>query len=213
MIGKKETEIAVDATGTPFFFVFVDNTSSSNGTFESPFPTLAEAQANSNPGDIIYVFPGDLTTTGMDTGIVLQDYQRLLGSAVSHRFNTQLGSIVVPGLTIAYPKIGNPASDAVFMAFNTEAAGLNIIDRLSSVLPNIIVDRNLFNPSTIENMNVNFTNAVGYMIVKDNFFQNSNSLSIVYTSTGDSTNINNLFQNNTMVSFATPMVDMELQPE
>lgn len=207
---KKETEVAIDATGSPFFFVFVNNTSSSNGTFESPFPTLAQAQTNSKPGDVIYVFPGDLTTTGMDVGIALQDYQRLLGSAVPHQFNTQLGRITVPGLTTAYPKIANAGDNSVLMAFNTEAAGLNILDRLESFFPNIIVDRNIFSPTTIENMQANLTDAVGYMIVKDNLFQNDTSIALIYQSTGDAANVNTLVQNNSMANSGSTVVNMNL---
>ncbi len=50
VVGKKEkTQLAIDpATGLPYFFVFVDNTSSSDGTYESPYPTLAQAQDNSS---------------------------------------------------------------------------------------------------------------------------------------------------------------------
>ncbi|MFZ4772461.1 MAG: inverse autotransporter beta domain-containing protein, partial [Chlamydiia bacterium] len=56
-------------TNNPYYFVFVDNTSNSAGTFESPYPTLLEAQNNSSPYDVIYVYPGDGTSKGMDTGI------------------------------------------------------------------------------------------------------------------------------------------------
>ncbi len=56
----RKNTIAIDpATGLPLFFVFVNNTSHSEGTYESPYPSLGLAQANSSPNDIIYVFPGE----------------------------------------------------------------------------------------------------------------------------------------------------------
>jgi hypothetical protein len=147
---KKETEVATDPlTGNPLFFVFVDNTSSSSGTFESPFPTLAQAQAESNPGDIIYVFPGDGTTTGMDMGITLQDSQRFLGSAVSHKFNTQLGTIQVPNLTTDYPQISGGSSVLIVTpsTFN-EVSGFKLLQGIHSIFPNTVINRNIFYPTS-----------------------------------------------------------------
>ena len=91
------------ATGGNYHLIFVDNTSGSTGSFESPFPTLAQAENNSRPGDIIYVFPGDGTTTGMDQGIFLQSSQRFQGSG--RRMN--LRGISVPAQTTNWPRITN----------------------------------------------------------------------------------------------------------
>ena len=59
--GKKSLRrVAVDpATKTPYYFIFVDNTSSSLGTYESPYPNLQDAQLASSPNSVIYVFPGN----------------------------------------------------------------------------------------------------------------------------------------------------------
>ena len=45
VVGKKnQNPPAIDpATGQPYFFVFVNNTSSSDGTYESPYPTLSSS--------------------------------------------------------------------------------------------------------------------------------------------------------------------------
>lgn len=62
---------------------FVCNTATcGNGTFECPYPTLIDAENGSCPGDIIYVLYGDGTSRGMDEGIILQQNQRLISSAV-----------------------------------------------------------------------------------------------------------------------------------
>lgn len=110
---------------TPSFnIVFVNNTSSSNGTFESPYPTLALAEANSSPGDVIYVFPGDGTTTGMNAGITLQSRQRLHGSG--HPMD--LDGFIVPALTPnAMPKIENTAGSAITLADQNTVTGINIV--------------------------------------------------------------------------------------
>jgi len=62
--------------------VFVNNTSAEggDGSFEAPFSSLKDAEAASQPGDIIYVFPGDGTAANMDEGIVLQENQVLASS-------------------------------------------------------------------------------------------------------------------------------------
>ncbi len=114
------------------FLVFVDNLSSSAGTFESPYPTLAEAQANSAPGDIIYVFPGDGTTAGMNAGITLKNNQKLWGSSAAHLVDTNLGSILIPRYTTLSPSITNPAGSGVTLAQNNEISGLFITYCLES---------------------------------------------------------------------------------
>ena len=40
-------------------FIFVDNESHSAGTWKSPYPDVLTAEANSAPGDILYVLPGN----------------------------------------------------------------------------------------------------------------------------------------------------------
>lgn len=73
--------------------VFVDNRASSgNGTFESPYRTLIDAENHSIPGDIIYVFYGDGTSKGMSEGIVLQENQAWIGSGISF----ELGGVIIP---------------------------------------------------------------------------------------------------------------------
>ncbi len=97
-VGKKSiTSTAIDpSTGEPFFFLFVDNTSHSAGTYESPYNTLANAESNSSSRDIIYIFPGDGTTTGLDAGVTLKDYQKLWGTGIAHSLDTTAGSILIP---------------------------------------------------------------------------------------------------------------------
>lgn len=80
---RKTKNILTDPSGsnTPIRFLFVSNTATSgDGSFEKPFASLKEAEGHSNPGDVIYVFPGDGTPRNMDEGIVLKERQVLASS-------------------------------------------------------------------------------------------------------------------------------------
>ncbi len=84
-------------TGQPFSVVHVDGgvAGGGGGTFERPFTTLAQAQANSGPGDIIFL-NGPSVYSG---GIVLKDNQRLIGSGFPLVIrNGFLTSIIAPDL-------------------------------------------------------------------------------------------------------------------
>jgi hypothetical protein len=128
---KSKTSIAIDpATSLPYYFVFVDNTSSSDGTYESPYHTFIQAQNNSSPNDIIYVFPGDGTTTGMNSGITLKASQKFWGSGVSHSIQTTAGTTSIPPQSSSSPTITNTNIDtegnAITLATNNAISGFTI---------------------------------------------------------------------------------------
>ncbi len=106
---REHTKAINPNTNEPFVFWFVDNLSSSNGTFEFPFSTLLAAQNNSSVNDVIYVFPGNGTDTGMDGGIILKNNQRLFGAGISHLLRTAQGKIVIPQLASTAPLISDNA--------------------------------------------------------------------------------------------------------
>jgi hypothetical protein len=134
-VGKahRHTKAIDPLTGGPQFFSFVNNMSHSLGTFESPYPTLALAQANSGPGQIIYVFPGDLSSTNMDTGIVLQDGQQLLGASVPHRLATTLGKVTLPPQANGAVSITNLANGPVVTLANNNTVSGFYIENLNGV--------------------------------------------------------------------------------
>lgn len=115
-------------TNSPYYFVFVDNTSASQGTFESPYPSLLQAQENSQAGQIIYVFPGNGTTAGMNHGITLKQSQKLWGSGISYTLATTNGVITIPSMSQAAPQITNVDTDGhgVLLSTNNEVSGLTI---------------------------------------------------------------------------------------
>ncbi len=125
----RKTKAINPATGKPYFFWFVNNTSHSAGTFESPFPTLLAAQNASKPNDVIYVFPGDGTSTGMDQGIILQNNQRLLSTSTTNTFATPLGTLVVPAMSSGMPSITqtNLPSPVITCVDNNEIAGIHVV--------------------------------------------------------------------------------------
>jgi hypothetical protein len=128
---KYKKSAAIDPnTGLPYHFVFVDNMSSSLGTYESPYHSLATAEAASNPYDIIYVFPGDGTTTHMDHGITLKPNQKLWGSANQHNLSTTVGSAIIPEMSSSAPQITNIDLLAVgaTLSTNNEISGITFIE-------------------------------------------------------------------------------------
>ncbi len=128
---KHYESIAINpSTGLPWFFVFVDNQSSSNGTIESPYPTLFDAQTNSKPGDVIYVFEGDGTSYTLTSTFQMQNDQHLWGSGADQSLPTTWGRIRVPPLTAGYPLIKLAAAqafDIITLANRCEVSGMHLI--------------------------------------------------------------------------------------
>ena len=112
--------------GSPLYFVFVDNTNSgtADGSLQHPYPTLALAQANSRPTELIYVFPGDSTTGGMDAGMVLQTSQKFWGAGAAHLMQTSEGSIPLPASASSTPTITNTTGDGIILATDNEISGV-----------------------------------------------------------------------------------------
>ena len=123
---NKRKTVAKDASGNPLNFIFVNNLNGSNGTFEDPFATLLDAQNISRPGDIVYVFPGDGTTKGMDQGFVMKERQTLAGSGVALHVNTSKGPIEIPALTLNGPQIANLAGNGVDINRDCTVSGMTV---------------------------------------------------------------------------------------
>lgn len=141
-------------------FIFVDNTSHSDGTWESPYPTLSLAQANSAPGDIIYVLPGsgaayDVTALG---GFVMQEAQKLWGSSIPHDLTTSLGTVTIPAMSATMPLVSSSQANGsvITLGNNGEVSGL------------IVQGNGVSNGLLLENVNalvqnnvININNATG----------------------------------------------------
>ncbi len=110
---------------------FVKNTAPAGGQGRSndPFNTLASAQTASLAGDYIFVYGGDLTTTGQAAGIVLKANQKLWGEPFGLTVATTVNGVANPALVAANaanrPKIDNPAAGGNAVGI-TNVAGVEV---------------------------------------------------------------------------------------
>lgn len=151
---RKKTTAINPATGQPWFFWFVNNTSHSDGTFESPFNTLVAAQNASAPNDVIYVFPGDGTSTGLSQGITLQNDQKLFGSSTEQSLATTFGTIEIPAFTNILPQLVTGANVSVTLANGNEVSGLHLSNTafaavLGSGINNTYIHDNSFTSNVV----------------------------------------------------------------
>ena len=149
------------------YIIFVDNESHSEGTFESPYPTLAQAEAASTPGSIVYVFPGNgsaYDTSVISTnGMTLLDSQMLLGASTSHTVSTNLGTITIPPYATTAPVISNEGiyGVGVTLANNNTVSGFSFVGNSTS--QSGIEGTNVTNFTSIQN---SFSNiSTGYAIL------------------------------------------------
>ena len=116
-------------TGQPFNVIHANNTQNGlgNGTIESPFATLAEAEAASGVNDVIFVDVGDGTDTGYQNGIALQDNQQLLSSGGFQFVQEADGTFVAITDGGVGATISNAGGNAVVeLADNNSIGGINI---------------------------------------------------------------------------------------
>jgi hypothetical protein len=125
------------ATNKPWVVWFVNNTSSSQGTFKSPFPTLVQAQDASAPNDMIYVFPGNGTTTGMNAGITLKNGQYLYGSGIGQFLPTTKGNFTIPAMSSNGPSIASMVDPVVAVADANVISGFHIETSTQRAITNI----------------------------------------------------------------------------
>jgi parallel beta-helix repeat protein len=126
---KKNKNLAINpATGQPYTVWFVNNLSHSAGTYESPFSTLAAAESASQANDLIYVYPGDLTSTGLSSGITVKNGQQLLGATINQVLMTTAGPIMLPAQAPGSnaPLLSNGAGAVVTLASNNVISGFYI---------------------------------------------------------------------------------------
>lgn len=137
---QEQDEVVDDGLGTSVSFYHVNNqaVSSGNGWVETPFDTLAGAEAVAGAGDVIYVHAGDGTTSGLDQGITLDDAgQRLIGSGANltladigargRRNSFARDRVIIragdaPQLTAAAGNVVNVSADSV------QVRGVDIVD-------------------------------------------------------------------------------------
>lgn len=109
---------------------FVDNTNprSGDGSFKNPFNTLVAAQQASKSGQIIFVFPGNNTTKGMNQGFIMKNGQRLLGAGIHHRIDFPEKKLIVRAPSTTLPRITNTNGSVIILANSCEVSGMNIVN-------------------------------------------------------------------------------------
>ncbi|HPE84564.1 MAG: inverse autotransporter beta domain-containing protein [Chlamydiia bacterium] len=120
----------------PFLFYHVNNTAPAggDGSFEHPFNTLADAEAVTTFADVIFVNPGDLTTTGYATGFVSKLAQSFWGTGVEHvlEFGARRARVVIPAFTQFNPNITNAYGDGITLQDLVHVSGINILNPAAS---------------------------------------------------------------------------------
>lgn len=210
---KRKKTIAIDPeTGKPFYFVFVDNTTSnSKGTYKNPYSTFAQAEAESREGAIIYVFPGDGTTKGMDSGITLKTDQKLWGSGIKHSIKTSVGRFYIPKQSRSSPTITNTNVD-------TEGNAITLVknNAISGIIINSALNDAIFGTDCrkLKVSSCKFINTSTYAIealfsakacvsLKDNHFLNNvNGVFLTLNGTSNVSCVDNTFAGQTSVSSA-----------
>lgn len=204
------TEIAIDPrTGQPYVIWFVNNLSHSEGTFESPFPTMQEAIAVAQPDDIIYVYPGN--GSPYDVDILMQDEQLLWGSGFAQTLLTTKGSIVIPAQTASSPTLENSLGGTqVTLANRNTISGfiLSVLNAGDTVVGTSIDSLSFINNafSTIVTTGMNnllLNDSFGTFLIQNNQFSmnsaDTGSLGISLSDTGSASStlsiLNNLFTN------------------
>jgi hypothetical protein len=175
--------------GTPIFVLHVDNTAppGGNGTVEHPLnalPTSTPANV-----DIVFVDRGNGTSSNMNQGITLNNFERLLGQGVQHQFTDTNGTFTLPGFSPGpLPTITNttPGGSAVTLASHNEVSGFNITgSALNGITGTNIVDFNINNVNITNSGNrlgvvpigagIQLTNATGTGIVTQSTINNNSA--------------------------------------
>lgn len=153
---KKKVVLATDASGQPLHFIFVNNLlGHSDGSFENPFQSLAEAAANSKPGDVLVVGKGDGTTNGMSAGIVLKDGQQLVGGGVNLGIKSFGKFVIIPLTPQGIPLITNTgAGPAVTLASGNTVQGIAFVNTGTAISGAGVVNANI-NNNTFDGITVN----------------------------------------------------------
>ncbi|HEX2053501.1 MAG TPA: Ig-like domain-containing protein, partial [Actinomycetota bacterium] len=102
-----------------------------DGTSDTPFDTLAEAELASGAGDTVYVFDGDNTSADLDTGYVMATDERLIGESRPLAKDPDGGgplplSLLYTGIPGAQPTLTASNEDVVVLASNSIVDGIDV---------------------------------------------------------------------------------------
>ncbi len=213
------TELAINPrTGQPYYIIFVNNLSSSDGTFEDPYPTIQEAltQAPLESADIIYVYEGDGTPYDVDN-ITLIDDLMFLGSGIDYTLATTVGTITIPPQSPGYPTIENTVGTTMLTFANRNTVSgfiLEVINAGDTVvaagIDSLVFSRNNYHTSVTASMtNMRFTDCIGSLFVEGNQFvmdpADAGSYGIALTDVGTGSSLLFVSGNSFINHAATPI--------
>ncbi len=147
---------------------FIDNTAAAGGTgtLAAPFDNIGDmVPASDDPGDVIFLYEGDGTTTNYSQGITLKDNQLLIGQGVDLATGAGLTpptfSATLPGVA-GRPELTN-SGNVILLASGNTVRGLDVTNPLgTSIVANgsngvTVSDTGLNGGSS----GIEFTNATG----------------------------------------------------
>lgn len=131
---KKTNSIAVNPDSNDYWrVIFVNSNGNSNGSYEDPYGTIAAAQTASLPGDIIYIYPKNDSTSydATATGFVLKVNQKVFGAGTDQYLKTTKGIIRIPQQTASKPLLEGLATGVGIINLNSgnEVSGMRINGR------------------------------------------------------------------------------------
>lgn len=145
----------------------------------------------------------------MDTGIALQASQKLWGSGISHSLQTTEGVFSIPRITSAAPTITNTNVDtdgnAITLATNNEISGFRISSALNDGIfgelnQNLNVSFCTFENITTFPIEATFSGEVVVSVTNNQFLDNVNGVSLVFSGPSTVNCLNNRFEGQTSVS-------------
>jgi VCBS repeat-containing protein len=120
--------VTISMNGDQVWYVKNNQAAGGDGTSDTPFDTLAEAEAASGSGDTVYVFDGDNTSANLDTGYVMDSGERLVGEARSLSADpdgagSAPSTTIFPGTPGAQPTLSATDEDVVVLAAGASVDG------------------------------------------------------------------------------------------
>ncbi|MFT7087877.1 MAG: hypothetical protein ACJAZX_001326 [Rickettsiales bacterium] len=148
--------------GQEQMIIFVDNSATTigDGTKESPYQTLQQAQNNSAKYDVIYVKYGDGTIAGYNQGIILKDHQKLFGQGQDLTLGDVMGNNAHDNVVIA------KGSDAQYSKITKSFSGgdNSLAHYLEAILNKRIGTVTVANNNVIKGLDISSTNDDGSFI-------------------------------------------------
>lgn len=166
-------------TNDPLHIVFVDNRNiNGNGTAESPYGFLKQAENHSSPGDMIYVYAGDGSENGINAGVILKNDQWLQSSYLPFATRTEFGINFVPRQTNTRPIITSATSSAVVLANNNTVTGFAFHSNTTNISGALIKDLRLVDNklSVSADFDITLNDVSGTIVLQDNVSTGSSGL-------------------------------------